>query len=245
MPVHNWRRVYAGLFHHFHQRWISALTDELNAGLLPPGYFALAEQVTGDPVPDVLTLKRLPASSKPRKRRTKATVITEAPHATYVQRAELDTYAAKADRIAIRYRFGNIVAIVEIVSPGNKNSKAALRAFVDKAVAILRKGIHLLIVDLFPPSQRDPQGIHKAIWDEIEGEFFELPADKPLTVVSYSAGEVKTAYVEPIAVGDRLPPMPLFLALGQHIRAPLEETYQTTWSACPDELKEAVEEAAE
>jgi hypothetical protein len=35
--------------------------------------------------------------------------------------------------------------------------------------------VNLLIVDLFPPTSRDPQGIHGAIWDELAGEPFELP----------------------------------------------------------------------
>jgi hypothetical protein len=55
MPIHDWSRVNAGLFHHFHQRWIQALCDELNAGGLPDGYLALSEQVSGGPIPDVLT----------------------------------------------------------------------------------------------------------------------------------------------------------------------------------------------
>lgn len=47
MPIHDWTRVNAGLFHHFHQRWISAISDTLNAGLLPERYYALTEQPAG------------------------------------------------------------------------------------------------------------------------------------------------------------------------------------------------------
>jgi hypothetical protein len=57
MPIHDWTRAQAGDFHHFHQRWISALTDALNNGVLPPEFMALAEQVTGRPIPDVVTLQ--------------------------------------------------------------------------------------------------------------------------------------------------------------------------------------------
>jgi len=39
------------------------------------------------------------------------------------------------------------------------------------AQLLIRQGIHLLVIDLFPPGQRDPQGLHKAIWDEfLEGQ---------------------------------------------------------------------------
>lgn len=34
MPVHDWARVDAKVFHHFHQRWTIATCDALNAGLL-------------------------------------------------------------------------------------------------------------------------------------------------------------------------------------------------------------------
>src|SRR6187401_553496 len=57
MPIHDWTRVRAGRFHHFHQRWIGAIGDVLNGGVLPPNYFALAEQKAGGPEPDVVTLK--------------------------------------------------------------------------------------------------------------------------------------------------------------------------------------------
>jgi hypothetical protein len=130
-----------------------------------------------------------------------------------------------------------VVAVLEIVSPGNKESRHALRAFVEKSVEFLRQGIHLLVIDLFPPTPRDPEGIHKAIWDEIRDEAFELPADKPLTLVAYAATPVKTAYIEPVAVGDVLPEMPLFLAPELYVAVPLEATYSATWSACPAPVK--------
>ena len=135
----------------------------------------------------------------------------------------------KADRIAVRHRHGHVVAVVEIVSPGNKASTSELRTFVEKTSDLIMQGIHLLVIDLFPPSKRDPQGIHKAIWDEFVEEDFELPADKPLTLAAYDAGPPPVAYVEPIAVGDALPDMPIFLKPDFYVPAPLEETYRTTW----------------
>ena len=130
-----------------------------------------------------------------------------------------------------------MIAVIEIVSPGNKSSRNALRAFVEKMTDLLREGVHLLIVDLFPPGPRDPEGIHKVIWDELREEPFELPPDKPLTLAAYSAGAVKTAYVEPVAVGDLLPEMPLFLEPEAYVPAPLEATYQTAWNVFPAVLK--------
>ena len=56
MPIHDWSRLEAGDFHDFHQCWVIALRNALNSGLLPPDYMAMAEQVTGRPIPDVVTL---------------------------------------------------------------------------------------------------------------------------------------------------------------------------------------------
>ena len=43
MPVHDWTRVAAGMFHDFHNAWITELRNALNGGLLPPDYYALVE----------------------------------------------------------------------------------------------------------------------------------------------------------------------------------------------------------
>ena len=58
MPIHDWTRVDAGIFHHFHLAWIDEIAGILNRKLLPRDYYALAEQVAGNINPDVLTLAR-------------------------------------------------------------------------------------------------------------------------------------------------------------------------------------------
>jgi hypothetical protein len=62
-----------------------------------------------------------------------------------------------------------------------------------------------------------------------------------LTVAAYLAAMPITAYAEPVAVGDPLPPLPIFLDPAIYVPAPLEETYQTTWSKCPAPLREEVQ----
>ena len=219
MPVHDWTRVAADIFHDFHHTWITEIKRALNRGLLPPDYYALAEQIAGGLGPDVLTLQRPTNGAPP----------VEDP-----MRAEPDLYAAQAKAVVIRHTSNHrVIAIVEIVSPGNKNSRHGLRAFVNKAVELLRAGVHLLIVDLFPPGPRDPQGIHKAVWDEfIDNDFTMLP-DKPLTFASYLSGSCPEAFIEPTAVGAALPEMPLFLTLDVYVPLPLEATYQSAWEAVP------------
>jgi hypothetical protein len=248
MPVHDWTRVYAGIFHDFHHEWITTTKHALNQGLLPPDYYALAEQTAGGLQPDVLTLERKrPASpsgagngpAEPHSTKGGIAVADTPPPVRFTASAETEVYARKRDRIAIRHiRDDQVVALIEIVSPGNKASRHALRAFVEKSVEFLEAGIHLLVLDLFPPGPRDPQGIHVAIWSEIIEDDFHLPPDKPLTLVSYSAGYVKRAFIEPVAVGDELPSMPLFLESEVYVPVPLEVTYRAAFAAVPKRWQE-------
>jgi hypothetical protein len=100
--------------------------------------------------------------------------------------------------------------------------------------------VNLLVVDVFPPTPRDPDGIHKAIWDEFGDEPFEAPPAKPLTVAAYIGGDLPTAYVESVGVGDPLPSQPIFLSASR-IPAPLEATYLQAWAVFPALLKELID----
>ncbi len=54
MPLHDWTRVNAGLFHHFHQGWCWTISSALIRGQLPDGYTALVETLAvGDPLPSM------------------------------------------------------------------------------------------------------------------------------------------------------------------------------------------------
>jgi hypothetical protein len=83
--------------------------------------------------------------------------------------------------------------------------------------------------------------MHKVIWDEIHEEEFLFPPGKNWILASYETGPEQVAYVEPVAAGDDLPDMPLFLANGFHVLVPLETTYRGTWEASPEEMRTAVE----
>lgn len=245
MPLHDWSRVPAGLFHHFHQDWSIEIARELNRGRLPAGYSALVEQRAGDREPDLLAIETDDGLDEDVREPSPGggIAIIGRPSARIVRHSSADRYAARANRIVIRHHLGRIVSIIEIVSPGNKSSRTALREFVIKTADFLANGVHVLVVDPFPPTPRDPAGIHKAIWDEFEEEAFELPAGKDRVAVSYEAGDERVAYIEPMGVGEPIPEMPLFLDVELHIPVPLEKTYETAWSASPQALRAAVENA--
>lgn len=243
MPIHDWTRVIPGIFHDFHLSWLAEIKRTLNAGLLPAGYYALAEQIAGGFGPDVLTLQQpvygsLSAAAEP----CGGIAVADAPpRVRFHARAEIDIYAAKAKKVTIRHRSDHkVIAIIEIVSPGNKNGQTEFAAFVQKADEALLSGIHLLIVDLFPPTVRDPQGIHRAIWGKEGDGDFALPKDKPLTCVSYVGYPGVEVYLDPVAVADVLPDMPLFLSPQVYVSVPLEATYDAAWETVPQFWRDVI-----
>lgn len=142
-------------------------------------------------------------------------------------------------RVAVRHARGReLVAVIELVSPGNKASSREFRDLVDKSVQRIAQGISLLVVDPFPPTARDPHGLHAAIWKAATREGFAPPADTPLTLASYATANGEcTAFVEPLAVGDKLRDMPLYLRPGLWVPVPLEATYRTAWDGFPKPLR--------
>jgi hypothetical protein len=143
--------------------------------------------------------------------------------------------------LVIRHTSGDrIVAMIEILSPGNKSSRHALRAFLDKAVAALDPGSQLLLVDVHPPGPRDPHGIHGALLSEIGMENYRLGKERPLTAVACTAGPVVEVFATHFAVGEPMPSMPLFLTSENYVHVPLEKTYMAAWEDVPSQYQEVL-----
>jgi hypothetical protein len=242
MPIHDWTRVTAGTWHDFHLGWIGQLRLALNDGLLPPTYYAQAEQYTGPFGPDVLTLQE-DEPDRPGAADADAGTVAVAvapPRTRITDTTEIEYGTRKRRTLTIRHASDDrIVALIELVSPGNKAARRPFNQFVRKAGELVKRGFHLLVVDLFPPTARDPEGIHPAIWVRIrpQGIATPLPPDEPLTLASYVAGPNLTAYVEPVAVGRSMMDMPLFLTPERYINVPLEATYTAAFRGVPAKYK--------
>src|SRR5215203_5959378 len=97
MPMHDWTKVPDGIFHAFHHEWISRACDALNSQLLPSDRYAMPEPICVEAASDVMN-----------------------PQAD----DEAEFYRRKKSAIAIRHVSGDrVVAMIEIVSPGNKSNK--------------------------------------------------------------------------------------------------------------------------
>jgi hypothetical protein len=233
-----------------HVAWIAELRRALNGGLLPAGYYALAEQVANQVIPDVLTLQDREAEKGDANfdnadglDSSGGVAVAEAPPRVALRDTVIEPsmLAAKRRVLVIRHTTGDrIVALIEIVSPGNKEKRTALESFVDKALGALRMRFHLLVIDLFPPGPFDPTGIHGAIWTELGGDY-NPPPGKPLTLAAYAAATAVTCYVEPTSAGSELIPMPLFLDPEHYINVPLEPTYMAAYEGVPNRWKRVIE----
>ena len=167
--------------------------------------------------------------------RSKVAVVAEAS-------SDAAYYLSRRRTLAIRHATDDrIVAMAEIVSPGNKHSQATIDALVEKSVSAVARGIHLLIIDILPATPRDPNGMHGLIWEYLESAEYEAPAGCPLTFAAYRSSAPPTAFVEPAAVGDVLPEMPLFLTPGHYVNVPLEPTYIQSYAGMPLRWREVIE----
>jgi hypothetical protein len=150
---------------------------------------------------------------------------------------------ARRRSLAIRHVSGHrLVALIEIVSPANKDRARHVDELVEKAVSALERGVHLLLVDLFPPGPHDTAGIHGAIVRALEpsSEPYQLHAEAPLTLAGYVAGPNVEVYLEHLGVGAAMADMPLLLRPDRYVYAPLEATYQANYKAMPPFWRDAL-----
>lgn len=253
MPAHDWTIVDAGLFHHFHLAWIAELGRALNRGLLPENYYALVEQHAGEAIPDVLTLhsgRGVPAPPAP-PLDSGGTLLADAPPKVRRQEVvEPGSYLSRRRTIAVRHVSGHrLVAMLEIVSPANKDRALNVAKFAEKMTEALEAGIHVLVLDVFPPGRHDPHGLHGAIRQHLEradepydgnGAAAAAPGE-PLSLLSYAAGPWVEAYIEQVAVGAAFPDMPLFLRADRYVNVPLEATYQAAFDGMPAYWRDVLE----
>ena len=247
MPLHDWTRVTPNDFHHFHGQWLTALSNALNHGLLPPGYYAMNEHVVPPFAPDVLTLGSrnhddLPAAWLGD---VGGGVATDTEVEVTLMGGPRTREKPPERRIAVRHAEGRrLVAVIEVVSPGNKANNEAIRSLVGKSVALLESGIHVSIIDVFPNPRRLPQGFGGAIWRSVRRAKADYAPKSSRTHSAFAARDrgACLAQFQSSEVGSPLPMLPLYLTENRCIKLPLEATYQTAWAGYPALLRPMLED---
>ncbi len=124
MPIHDWSRVDAGLFHDFHQTWTIQIKKSIEWRRSPPAISPSPSRSWAIPCTRrdhaqaaVVTAGRTGGSAwSSDRRRPAARSSIRGFHRTRSLRSK------RQNRIVVRHRLGQVVAVIEIISPGNKSS---------------------------------------------------------------------------------------------------------------------------
>ncbi len=215
--THPWRS--------FHAAWAAAMARLLNQGVLPPGYYAVPMLDRDGPIEiDVATLhgRAGPAGGA-------AGPLTWAPPAPGLALA-VELPADDAVEVQVFADDGDprLMAAVELASPRNKDRPQARQAFAVKCVGYLQQGSSVVVVDTVTTRRAD---LHAAILSLL-GVDAAMPSG--LSAVAYRAtGHEEEAqqlllWPAPLALGQPLPTLPLWIASDFSVPLDLEASYLAT-----------------
>jgi hypothetical protein len=213
----------------FHATWCVTLMEQLNEKTLPPGYFAEAQVHVGSRIEtDVATLESEGGVTVSGNGEGGVATQTYAPPATatvmtvlFPDEVEVQVLGSSAGL--------NLVAAIELISPGNKDRPEARRLFVSKCAAYLQTGVGLLIVDVVTERLAN---LHNELIDFLQqGPEFVLSAESGLYAVAYRprrrdpGGDQIDVWTAPLALSQTLPVMPLALRGSATVPVDLEAAY--------------------
>ena len=219
--THPWRS--------FHGAWAAAMARLLNGGILPSGYYAVPLADRGGPVEiDVAALREQAAPIPIAGGAAPAAWTPPAPGLTVdvelpaVDGVELQVFADDGDP--------RLTAAVELLSPRNKDRPQARQAFAVKCVDYLQQGSSLVVVDTVTTRLADLNTVILSLLGVDAGP--SLPAG--LSAVSYRAvgGEDEAQrlmlWPAPLALGQPLPTLPLWIAPEFSVPLDLDASYRAT-----------------
>jgi hypothetical protein len=150
---------------------------------------------------------------------------------TLVVITDLPAVAAYEVRVYDRERGGRLVAAVEIVSPANKDRPEHRRAFVAKCAALLQEQVSVAVVDLVTTRHFN---LYSDLLELIgQADPSLSPEPPPLYAVACRGTKqdrtwLLEAWLNPLAVGQALPTLPLWLADNLAVPLELEASYEET-----------------
>jgi hypothetical protein len=203
-------------WHSFHNSWATYLSSQLNT-LLPAGYFAEANVQFGVEI-DVATFEEPGGAGAP---------PAWVPPPPVSHPFEM---AGVVVEVGIFSRSGGpqLAGAVELVSPANKDRPLHRDAFVSKCVTYLQAGVGLVVVDVVTERQADLHRellVRLGVADPGPGPALSGSAFR---AVERDGKRWLDVWREPIAVGQLLPTLPLWLRGGLCLPVELEVTYERT-----------------
>ncbi len=199
--------------------WAATLVENLNERLLPKGYYADVQTHVGSRVEiDVATFEKESSNTDgPRDGTATATLSPQvwSPPAPALTMPAVfpDTFEA---HIFSTDRGGwELVAAIELVSPGNKDRPETRRAFAIKSASYLCQGVSLIMMDIVTERQAN---LHNEMMRLLgAAEALYLPAEASLYAVAYrpvlrNEKEEIDLWPAAFALGGNLPLLPLALS---------------------------------
>lgn len=229
-PRHDWES--------FHARWAVALSDMLN-GLLPPRYLAevqihIGRQVEADVAEFELSPSIYGEEGNGSQGGVAVQVQTWAPPAA-VQTVDIIFPDDIEVQVFDMRDSKRLVAVIELISPRNKDRPEARRTFAAKCVAYLQRGIGLVIVDIVTIRGGN---LHREVLDVLgQAEGSVLSADAALYAAAYRPahrGDKNQLDLWPaaLALDQPLPLLPLALRGAFFVPVDLEATYSEARQRC-------------
>lgn len=210
----------------FHSAWASTLANHLNP-IVPPEYRVHENLKLGGGVEiDVAALRHPPGgngTATPRLSGWQPGPPLATVAAVFPERFEVLVFRQSGGR--------QLVAAIELVSPGNKDRAETCEAFASKVASYLHEAVSVLVVDVVTERRAN---LHNEVV-RLMGlpDDLRLTPDVPLYAVSYrpvardGRAEIDL-WANPLAVGDPLPTMPLRLIADYFVPVDLEATYAET-----------------
>lgn len=211
----------------FHSSWAAAIAQHLNQGLLPEDYYALPNvQLGGEVEIDVATLKQDAARDG-----NVATAVWAPPQASLTM--PVDFVNLEVFEVQVLQDLGGpqLRAAIEIVSPANKDRPRQRRTFAVKAASYLQRAVSVIVIDAVTERLAN---LHAELLQALDLD----PATAWQSPSHLYAGAYRTvlaagshrldAWLEPLALGQPLPTLPLWLDAERCLPLRLEDTYTAT-----------------
>jgi hypothetical protein len=158
--------------------------------------------------------------------------VRETPAPTLTLETDLPEQDEYEVRVYDSRRGRTLVAAIELVSPANKDRPESRQAFVAKCAALLQKNVCVSIVDVVTVRQFN---LYADLLALVGKEDPALGAEPPHLYAVTLRGRKrprKRALLDmwfyPLALGQPLPPLPLWLDTDLHVSLDLEASYEDT-----------------
>lgn len=151
---------------------------------------------------------------------------------TYTVEADLSDQDEYEVRIYDAERGRQLVAAIEIVSPANKDRPETRDLFAGKVAALLQQGVCVSIVDLVTVRRANVYADLLTLLGHIDPQL--APTPPHLYAVSLRTRKSRKgrprldAWFYPMALGEPLPALPIWLTADLRVMLPLESSYQET-----------------